>query len=185
MGMIDEERNVAAESNFSSLEEALLKRLSCDDPDLAEEALSQVYERHAAAVHLFAAGALQDEPLARLVVEDIFVDLYRWGSVDLGRESLRAYLIKQAHRRCVELAVKVIGSREDRATVPAAGDERGVAGAATAVCVVALPPEERVVIDLTHLGRMTYAEVATFLNLSEHTVKARLRDGLRRLPSQL
>ncbi len=75
MAQGDEKRRMAEVSDRSLLEETLLKRLSCDDPYLAEEALSQLYDRHASAVHLFATGALQNEPLARLVVEDIFVDL--------------------------------------------------------------------------------------------------------------
>ncbi|MDP9071440.1 MAG: sigma-70 family RNA polymerase sigma factor [Actinomycetota bacterium] len=177
---MDLEDVTAPDGEPSSLEEALLKQLAHDEPDLAEEALRQLYQRHAPAVHLFATGVLQSEPLARLVVQDIFVDLYRrWESVDLAQESLRAYLLKQAHRRCVELEDNLSSSENDRPATSAAGDESGDA-APTTIGELAMA-DERVIIDLAHLGQMTYPEVAAFLNLSEHTVKVRLRDGLRRL----
>ena len=165
-----------------AMEDALLKRLASADPDTAEEALGQLYERHAQAVHVFAARALQDLSLAARVVEEVFLDLYRrCEDVDLRRESVRAYLVKQAHRRCTEMQVGVRGRDRTWSRPFTSVGERGVDVVDATTPASALSQDERVVLDLAWLGEMSCAEVAAFLHLPERTIRLRMREGLRRV----
>lgn len=170
-----------SEGVLALMEDVLLKRLASADPCAAEEALSQLYERHAMAVHVFAARALQDASVALLVVEEVFVDLYRRGDgLDLGQESVRAFLVKQAHRRCVELEARPRSSASRRPRLSQPVHERNLTVGVTTPPAV-LRPEERVALDLAWLGEMTCAEVAAFLDVPERTIRVRMRDGLRRV----
>jgi RNA polymerase sigma-70 factor (ECF subfamily) len=157
-----------------------------------EEALAEVYRRHAGAVYGLARRVLWDSPLAEEVVQEVFLRLWSQPDrFDAERGSLRSFLLTQAHGRAVDL-LRAEGSRrqreerEARETAEAGYDvEREVWDLTVADqvrrAVSELPPEERKAIELAYFGGHTYREVAVLLEQPEGTVKGRIRAGLKRM----
>ena len=111
------------------------------------------------------------------------------------RGSLRAFLLKQAHRRAIDLLRSEATRRGresadlDRPTdagvdVEAAALAR-VAGQDLWQLLCSLHDGERDAIALAYFSGHTYREVASLLQEPEGTVKNRIRSGLARLRGQL
>lgn len=161
-----------------------------------EDALAEAFRRHAGAVHGLARRVLGDGAAAEEIVQEVFLRLWRAPDrFDPARGSLRSYLLSQAHGRAVD-AVRSDTSRRrreerDAARTAAAGYdlERQVWDLALAEhvqdAVRALPPDERVAIELAYFGGRTYREVASLLDQPEGTIKSRIRSGLKRLRAGL
>jgi len=161
-----------------------------------EDALAEVFRRHAGAVHALARRVLGDATVAEEIVQEIFVRL--WSAperFDPQRGSLRAFLLSQAHGRAVDM-LRSEGSRRRReerdAARTAAGGydvEREVWDLTVADhlrdAVGSLPVDERRAIELAYFGGRTYREVAVLLDQPEGTVKSRIRAGLGRLRVRL
>jgi len=161
-----------------------------------EDALAEVYRRHAGAVFGVARRVLWDLVMAEEVVQEVFVRLWTQPErFDQDRGSLRAFLLSQAHGRAVDL-LRSEGSRrareerDARETAEAGLDvEREVWDVIVAEqvrdAVAQLSEDERRAIELAYFGGHTYREVAVLLQQPEGTVKARIRAGMKRLQSLL
>ena len=161
-----------------------------------EDALAEVFRRHAGAVHALARRVLGDGNAAEEVVQEVFLRLWRQPDrFDPGRGSLRSFLLAQAHGRAVDM-YRSDSSRRRREEADAARSaeagydiEREVWDLAVAEqvkeAVRTLPPDERLAIELAYFGGHTYREVASLLDQPEGTVKSRIRAGLKRLRSGL
>ena len=161
-----------------------------------EEALAEVYRRHAGAAYALARRLLNDTVLAEEVLQEVFLRLWNAPErFDPERGSLRAYVLAQVHGRSVDLIRSETSrrrreEREAREAVPAAYDiERDVIDLTVSEkvkeVVAGLPPVERRVIELAYFGGHTYRQVAVMLETPEGTVKSRIRSGLRRLRKDL
>jgi RNA polymerase sigma-70 factor (ECF subfamily) len=161
-----------------------------------QEALAEVYRRHAGAVFGLARRLLSDRALAEEVVQEVFLRLWNDPErYDPSRGTLRSYLLAQAHGRAVDLlrsegARRAREEREARATAEAGYDvEHEVWDLATAdqvrQAIDRLPAAERQCIALAYFGGHTYREVAARLSEPEGTVKSRIRAGLKRLRQEL
>ncbi len=161
-----------------------------------QEALGEVYRRHAGAVFGLARRLLSDRALAEEVVQEVFLRLWNDPErYDPSRGTLRSYLLAQAHGRAVDLlrsegARRAREEREARATAEAGYDvEHEVWDLATAdqvrQAIERLPAAERRCIALAYFGGHTYREVAAELSEPEGTVKSRIRAGLKRLRQEL
>ena len=110
---------------------------------------------------------------------------------DAGRGSLRSFLLAQAHARAVDL-IRSLNARRRRE----ANDARRTAGTdydighevwdieladKVAGALRTLPYDERRAIELAYFQGHTYVEVAELLDQPEGTVKARIRNGMRRM----
>jgi RNA polymerase sigma-70 factor (ECF subfamily) len=157
-----------------------------------QEALAEVYRRHAGAVHALALRLLRDRALAEEVVQEVLLRL--WDAperFDAERGSLRSYLLAQCHGRSVDLIRSEESRRqrevkESRQRAEAGYDiEHEVWDLAVAEHVrealVDLPAEERRAIELAYFAGHTYREVALILDEPEGTVKSRIRTGMRRM----
>lgn len=172
-----------ADAADAELVEAIAHR--CDD------ALAEIYRRHASRVASVAHGVLHDRAAAEDVAQEVFIRLWcNPQRFDPARGSLRTYLATMAHARAVDLfrAERSRCRRQDRhfdTVEPAVGvDDHAVAssiGAALRAGVGALPVGERDAVTLAYFSAYTYRQVATILELPEGTVKSRIRSGLRRL----
>jgi RNA polymerase sigma-70 factor, ECF subfamily len=165
-----------------------------------ESAMAQIYERYGARVFALANRVLGDRPLAEDVTQDVFLKLWRNPQgFDPDRGKLRTLLLTQAHGRCVDL-IRSRNSQSDRESRVAHDPTTTAADAidaidaelmaldeaeAVRVALDALPPHERVVLDLAYFGANTYRDVARILSLPEGTVKTRMRSALQRLRAEL
>jgi RNA polymerase sigma-70 factor (ECF subfamily) len=161
-----------------------------------QQALAEVYRRHAGVAFGLARRLLVDRSLAEDVIQEVFLRLWNDPTrYDPGRGSMRSFLLSQTHSRSVD-ALRADAARRNREqrdvrrTAEAGMDvERQVEDLTTAEHVRrsldALPPGERAAIELAYWGGYTYREVAARLDEPEGTVKSRIRLGLQRLRRHL
>jgi RNA polymerase sigma-70 factor (ECF subfamily) len=161
-----------------------------------QEALAEVYRRHAGAIFGLALRILNARPLAEDVVQEVFLRLWNEPEkFDPERGSLRAFLLAQTHGRSVDL-VRAESSRRTREARDARRRadvsydlEREVEQLTLAESVRAaladLDDSERAAIELAYFGGHSYREVAELLGQPEGTVKSRIRAGLARLRASL
>ena len=161
-----------------------------------EEALAEIYRRHAGAVFALARRLLADRTLAEEIVQEVFLRI--WNDPDRfdpDRGSLRSYLLAQCHGRSVDLIRSESSRRrreEKELTLAAEAGydlEHEVWDMAVAdrvkTAMQSLPEGEREAILLAYFGGHTYREVADLLGEPEGTVKSRIRAGLRRMRGEL
>ena len=157
-----------------------------------EDALAEVYRRHAGAAFALARRLLNDKQLAEEILQEVFLRLWNTPErFDPERGSLRSFLLAQIHGRSVDLLRSETSRRrrEEREAreSPDFGDdiEREVIDLTVSEkvkeVVAALPIDERQAIELAYFGGHTYRQVAVMLEAPEGTVKSRIRSGLRRL----
>lgn len=161
-----------------------------------QDALAEVYRRHAGAILALARRLLASREDAEEVVQEIFVRLWNQPErFDPGRGSLRSFLLAQTHGRAIDLLRSDTArrAREDRTGRLTATREYDVeleaADLLTAEHVRAalgvLTANEREVVHLAYFGGHTYTEVATMLNTPAGTVKGRMRSALTKLRREL
>ena len=161
-----------------------------------EEALAEVYRRHAGAVYGLARRVLRDTAIAEEVVQDVFLSLWNAPEkFDPERGSLRSFLLTQTHGRAVDVLRSDTSRRrrEEKDVRSTAEDgydiDHAVWDLAVAdqvkVALGALSAAERQAIELAYYGGLTYREVASRLGTPEGTVKTRIRTGLRRMREEL
>lgn len=164
--------------------------------EMREDALAEVYRRHAGVTRTAARTVLRDAFSAEDVVQDVFCRLWsRPERFDAARGSLRGWMLGQAHGRSVDVLRSELARqhREEReaqaAGEPAYEFEPGVVEAALAervhAAVASLPEAERRAVELAYYGGHSYRRVAALLAEPEGTVKGRIRAGLRRLKGWL
>jgi RNA polymerase sigma-70 factor (ECF subfamily) len=157
-----------------------------------QDALAEVYRRHAGAVFALARRVLVDAGAAEEVLQEVLLKLWsKPDRFDPDRGSLRSFLLTQAHSRAVDIA-RSSGSRRRREetdaqrTAEAGYDlEREVwdlaMGDHVREALSTLSDPERAAIELAYFGGYSYREVAQILQQPEGTVKTRIRVGLQRL----
>jgi RNA polymerase sigma-70 factor, ECF subfamily len=157
-----------------------------------EDALAELFRRHAGAVFGLARRLLGDAGRAEEIVQEVFVRLWNQPErFDPERGSLRSFLLAQTHGRAVDVlrsdsARKEREESDARRAAEAGYDvEREVWDLAVAEtvrkAVHTLPEDERRAIELAYFGGCTYREAAVALGAPEGTVKSRIRSGLKRL----
>lgn len=160
-----------------------------------EQALAEIYRRHAGAVFGLARRLLYDSALAEEVTQEVFVRFWKEPErFDPSRGSLRALLMSMAHGRAIDMLRSEESRRareqRSRAVAEAGYDlEQEVFDMATAQRVRSalgsLPEGERRAIELAYFGGHSYREVALLQNEPEGTIKSRIRSGLRRMGREL
>lgn len=161
-----------------------------------QDALAEVYRRHAGAVFGLARRLLGDQAKAEEIVQEVFLRLWRQPErFDPARGSLRSYLLAQTHGRSVDVIRAETSRRkreeaDARMTAEAGYDlehqvwDLGLADQVRAA-LEALHPAERAAVELAYFGGRTYREVALELGEPEGTVKSRIRSGLTKLRIEL
>jgi RNA polymerase sigma-70 factor, ECF subfamily len=161
-----------------------------------EDALAEIYRRHAGAVYGLARRLLWDDSVAEEVVQEVFLRLWNQPErYDPDRGSIRSFLLAQTHGRAIDLlrsesSRRQREARDARATAEGGYDlEREVfdltVGEQVRAAVAKLPAEEKKAIELAYFGGHSYREVAVMLSQPEGTVKSRIRAGLRRMQVEL
>jgi RNA polymerase sigma-70 factor, ECF subfamily len=161
-----------------------------------EDALAEVYRRHAGAAYGLARRLLNDKELAEEILQEVILRLWNDPErFDSERGSLRAFLLAQVHGRSVDLLRSETSrrrreEREARQSTSFGDDiEREVIDLTVSEkvkeVVAGLPIDERKAIELAYFGGHTYRQVAVLLDTPEGTIKSRIRSGLRRLRKDL
>lgn len=157
-----------------------------------QDALAELYRRHAGAVYSLARRVTGQKAVAEEVLQDVFLRL--WNSperYDPARGSLRTFLLAQSHSRSVD-AVRSESSRrarEEREAREAAFGSYGIEHEVWDLTVadtvrealLELPLPERQAVQLAYFGGHTYQRVAAILGEPEGTVKSRIRSALKRM----
>jgi RNA polymerase sigma-70 factor (ECF subfamily) len=169
-------------------------------------ALELAYERHSRGVYSLALRLLSDGPAAEEVVQETFLKLWRQpAAYQPSRGRLFPWLLGVAHHHAVDLLRR--RQLEQRHRVPAAssnngdalvdmldnlglaspeGDPQSGAGAfeqraAVGRALAALPPEQRMPLELAYYRGMTQLEIAELLDQPLGTIKTRMRLALQQL----
>ncbi len=170
----------------------LIARLAAGD----DEALTEVWQRHAPLVFGLARRVTGDSSTAEDVTQEVFVTLWQQPErFDARRGSLRAYLGVHAQRRAVD-ALRREGRRTDREhrhhrlhqKADASPDERAECATlsrAVRDSIGKLPAEQREAVELAYYRGLTHREVASTLGIPEGTAKSRLRLAQAKLQTWL
>jgi RNA polymerase sigma-70 factor (ECF subfamily) len=160
-----------------------------------EDALAEIYRRHAGTLLGLARRILVDQHLSEEVVQEVFLRFWRRPErFDPDRGSLRAFLLAEIHGRAVDM-IRSDTARRRRELVDIANSartydlEHEVSDVTTAArvrrAVEKLPAPERRAVELSYFGGHTYREVAKLLDEPEGTIKGRIRAAMRRLREEL
>jgi RNA polymerase sigma-70 factor, ECF subfamily len=176
-----------------STDALLVERIAAGDDD----ALAEAFDRYARPVLSAARRVLGDSSAAEDVAQEVFVALWaRPGAYAAERAPLCAYLATLARRRAIDVVRSELrrAGREDRhhrlspdqgaASVEQLTEQRVVAGVVRRA-VLALPEEQRQVVELAYFRGLSYRDVATVVGIPEGTAKSRLRLALTKLESLL
>ena len=159
-----------------------------------QDALGEIYRRHAGSVLNLAARVAGSSALAEEVVQDVFTTIWRSPeSFDPDRGSLRTLLMSIAHRRAVDLVRSEVSRKRREVGSDIHSDSKNPEGEVLQLMVAkdvqqamsTLSDGERRAIELAYFGGHTYREVAELLDEPEGTVKTRIRTGLRRLRTEM
>lgn len=161
-----------------------------------QEALAEVYRRHAGSAYALARRLLRNAALAEEVVQELFIRLWdKPERFDPSRGSLRAFLLSDTHGRALDLIRSEDSRRrrEEREAQLVPVDSRDLEAEVWALVssetvrdsLSRLSEHERRAIELAYFDGQTYQEVAQTLGEPEGTVKSRIRSGLKRLRTDL
>lgn len=168
-------------------EQLLLDRIVAGD----DSALEAAYDQFGGVVYGLAARIVGNVEAAD-ICQEVFVTLWNQAErVDVGRGSLRAFLVTVARRRCIDhlrkqgrrTANEERAVRADPAPAPDVGEAAlaMIAGQRVRDAMKALPPAQRIAIQLAYFEGLTFRQVAEATGASEGTAKSRIRLGLGRL----
>lgn len=158
-----------------------------------EAALSELLSRYGPAVIGLAKRIVGDPGLAEEVGQEVFVSVWRRaGTYEVGRGSVRTWLLAQAHHRAVDAvrhedALRRRSTRAVEITPPTSPDdvveERWLADQRLRVrnALEGLVPEQRQVLELAYFGGLTQTQVAQRLGAPLGTVKSRTLTAMRKL----
>lgn len=162
----------------------------------SEVALAETYRRHGGAVYGLACRVLSNAAEAEDVAQEVFLRLWNEPDrFDPSRGNLRSYLLTQSHARAVDTIRSLNASRRREI-----GDAEKTARASYDLqheawdymlsdeilrALQALTVDERRAIELAYFEGHTYLKVAEILHEPEGTIKSRIRNGMRRMRSEL
>ena len=177
----------------AATDERLVEALDSRD----ERALEALYDRHGDYVYSVCLRMVGDVQLAEDLSQEVFLRLWRRPDLfDVNRGRFLTWLLSVARNRAIderrsrgrrfrletppsvhtEEMLQLVPTDEER-DVAVVSEERVIIKKALA----ALPPEQRLAIELAYFGGYTQQEIADGLHQPLGTVKTRIRLGLQKL----
>ncbi len=161
-------------------------------------ALEVIFDRHGSAAFSLAYRMCGRRVAAEDIVQEAFMSLWRTaGRYDPRRGSVRAWLLNVVRNKAVDaFRRETAGGGRDlmddqaAAQVPApdcieSEVELREYAARVRTALIALPDEQRQVIELAFFGGFTHREISGMLGLPTGTVKGRMRLGLAKMRTAL
>ena len=161
---------------------------------MAPAELERLYDAHAQALFAFVLNLTRSEPDTRDVLQEVFVKLAARPQMLEGVRDERGFLLRVAHN----LAVSAMRRRETRErnherygaeveTIfdPTADDGEQSFRDAVAAGMAELPAEQRAVLHLKIWEGLTFAAIATALDIPANTAASRYRYALDKLRHHL
>lgn len=179
-------------------ENELIQRLR-----LGEEAAYEfIFRNHFTGLCLFAEHFLKDKDAAEEIVEDFFCHLWdNYVNISIT-SSLRGYLYRSIHNRCLKyikhqkVEQQYIADHQyyftDKEILESASDDYPMVNLITkelenkiAVIIESLPSQCKRVFCMSRFENLTYQEIADKLNVSLNTVKTQMARALQKLRKEL
>lgn len=179
------------ESCFVDVDASLLARVVQGD----EQALAELYDRHGRAAYALACRVTGERETAEEVVQEAFLAVWRRAETYRpDRGSVRGWLLTVVRHRAIDLvrarATRPRTTLMDDLRLSAPDDPLAEAlasalAATVRTAVAALPPEQRIAVELAYFAGLSYPAIAARVGAPLGTVKSRLRLALERLRRQL
>ena len=179
----------AAPNGVSAADADVLRRLAAGDRD----AVAELYDRHAARVLGLAYRIVRNSGDAEDVVQEVFSQAWRTAAnYEPSRGSVAGWLLMMARTRAIDR----LRARQSRPQVDVAPDldrlpsdtastsDRIIANQQAAnvrAAMLALPPEQKVALELAYFEGLTQSEIAERLQIPLGTAKTRIRAALASL----
>ena len=185
--------HVLSAAEAAAFDAQLLNRLAAGDRD----AISELYDRHAARVYSLAHHMLRNGSDAEDVVQEVFSQAWRTApSYRAERGSVIAWLLVMTRTRSID---RIRARRGSEATLDAAGYQTIASDAPpTADALIAreqaagvrdaltlLPEEQRRPLELAYFDGLSQTEIAEQLRTPLGTIKTRMRAALASLRRSL
>jgi RNA polymerase sigma-70 factor (ECF subfamily) len=160
----------------------------------SEEAFEAIFRTHYAALVRFGESILGDRAQGEEAAQDVMLELWRRRDSITVESSLQAYLFRATRNRALNsIRHDRIVQREEANVasimVPVASSDRRVLQSEIDIAVrdaiETLPPRCRDVFKLSRYNGLTYAEIASTLEISVKTVEAQMGKALRVLRGRL
>jgi len=181
----------------AATDERLVEALEVRD----ERALETLYDRHGDYVYSVCLRMVGDVQLAEDLSQEVFLRLWRRPDLfDVKRGRFLTWLLSVARNRAIDerrsrgrrfrFETPPSVTSEEMLELAPTDEERDVAVVSEERVVVqkalaALPPEQRLAIQLAYFGGYTQQEIAAGLHQPLGTVKTRIRLGLQKLRTLL
>jgi len=158
-------------------------------------ALAELYDAHATRVYSLACRILRNEADAEDVVQEAFLQVWRQAAkFDLARGAVAGWLLTITRSRAIDRLRRRNGraQREERCenleelfSAPAAAADQVLiweeSGRVARRAVAALPPAQRVPLELAYFEGLTHTEIADVLCQPLGTVKTRIRIAMQKI----
>lgn len=159
-------------------------------------ALEALYDRHGTAVYSLALRILRNPPDAEEVVQDTFLQVWRQArSFDASRAGVAGWLLMIARSRAIDRLRRTsrwlrreqglgVGDAEPASLETLSSDDALIQDETARGLrdhVDALPPFQRVPLELAFFLGFTHSEIAAVMSQPLGTIKTRIRLGLQRI----
>jgi RNA polymerase sigma-70 factor, ECF subfamily len=184
---------VAGASPTSAEDQVAVERMARGEHD----GLAELYDRHGRLVYSLALRIVRDAGDAEDVVQEVFSQVWRQSArFDVTRGNVAAWLVTLTRTRAIDLLrrrrvrpdVSAASNPDDRADEAPGQDvqvEWQNRAAQIKRALDALPPLQRMAVELAFYDGLTHTEIAEQLEVPLGTVKTRVRQGLLKLRESL
>ncbi len=154
----------------------------------------RLYDEHASSLFAFLLNFIRDENDTRDVLQEIFVKLAREPDLLKQMRDERAFLIRLAHNRAIDLirrrdvrdrTKEHFAVEKGSVFAPANDPDEEYFRKELSVALGELPEEQRSVVHLKLWEGLTFERIAEILNIPPNTAASRYRYGLDKLRERL
>lgn len=152
--------------------------------------LERVYDEHAQGLFAFLLNLTRDEEDTREVMQEVFVKIARQPGLLEGARDERAFLLRLGHNAAIDL-MRRRGTRQrqheqfglegDGAFASSRDPDEEAFRRELEGALGELPAEQRAVVHLKLWEGLTFAQIATVLDLPPNTAASRYRYGIDKL----